>query len=47
MVFSSMSCVVGTRCLDFGCSVSDKARINAYGGRWQGASLPLHLCRSF
>jgi len=47
MGFSSMSCVVEIRCLDFGCSVCDKARINAFGGRWQGDSLPLHSGRCF
>lgn len=45
--FSSISCVIGIRCLDFKCGVFDKARINAYGGWWQGDSLPLRLCRSF
>ena len=38
---NGMSCVVEIRWLDFDFGVSDKARINACGGRWQGDSLPL------
>jgi len=32
VLFDSMSCVVGTRWLDFDCSMPDKARQEADGG---------------
>lgn len=38
---SSRSCVLGIRCLDFDCSVSDKARLDVFGGG--GKAIACHL----
>lgn len=40
---NSRSRVIGSECLDFGCSVSDKARINVFGGG--GKAIACHLMK--